>query len=533
MSTKHPQHSKIITALATLALAVPATSQTIGGRIQVSAITDSNTVDTAYSAYQDCNLVVWAQLQLGIYRIRAQRVGSNGVLLGGVVNLASSPVQAWHPAVAYVAKAQRFVIVWQERAAGRWVIKGKTLDPSSGATSITTELVSSPHDNLEPDIGGDLNTSESKAILVWRREGSGILTSQVTVNPIGGPLRSPVTLQASASPADALPAISKSGGSAHRYMLAWKRNGAIDIVYARSLTKGGGARGATVTLGTGTEIGAPDVDGDGTYFVVAWARQRSILLTKRDAFARMVRFDGSTAVSHSPTETLALTSLDEGDPAVGFTGNKFAVAWSQEVLGGTKDIFMKMFAPTQMVACGPRSAFRGSRTQNVRPAIGSMFAGGSEKDEALVAYISEASGGVVDAQRIEGMGSGGPISDIGGGCGLGGLASAHGAFAVGNPDFEVRLSGIPLGLKLVVLNIAPKGPPLLSCGLCQISTPTVLISRKTATGQTGVKLPIPCDNSLIGDEFQLQFYVLDSGTTACSALMDFSFSNRLEGKLAW
>src|SRR5262245_38341595 len=110
---------------------------------------------------------------------------------------------------------------------------------------------------------------------------------------------------------------------------------------------------------------------------------------------------------------------------------------------------MASFDPGSGALCEPATAVHESTSSDGLPDVGAQFGAGANSDQALVAWHTMTNNVLVDsdlrARRVEEVGPGGPVTDLGGGCGGGGVAWVNGPVAIGNSSFALTLSGADPG----------------------------------------------------------------------------------------
>ena len=108
-----------------------------------------------------------------------------------------------------------------------------------------------------------------------------------------------------------------------------------------------------------------------------------------------------------------------------------------------------------------------------------------------------------------------------------------GPCALGNAQFELRLSGAGSSINLASVMFADSSVP---CGPCTIqSDPVSFLFAPGLAGNAVLPLPIPCDTTLIGAEVFTQWASLLTGSTPCLLLppsLGISFSNRVKATIA-
>ena len=501
--------------------------------------------DVAYSKGHNIYLSVW-QLRSPTMVIKARRVTPGGTVLNPEISISSGPYQNYSPTVAYVHQTARFLVCWYRRPllGGRASIVGRTINPTNGAMSSIKTIISSTEDNILPALGGDRTTDNNKAILLWNRVGKGVLATRVRVPASGTPSIYGATYVVSNAPDATMPAISRSGGSKRRWMAAFVRK-TLGIqareVFAIAIGSNSAPDGGPVKVSAGFgDDEWPSIDGNGEDFFVGWHRDQTLSKTKKDVYARALRHDGSKAVLNGSIITVAKGSLDQREPAVSFMQRKFCIAWSGEYtssIANYHDLYFRFYGIDDAHPCG-EGKVRGSGARDSDPAVASRYAGGeSAGDEGIIVFASSKpqkfSDSTITAQRVEAMGNGGKVKNLGNGCGLGGMATAYSPFALGNKDFVVRLNGAGPASKVAIFNLSPVQPPLVICGSCHIMTPTVLFPVVVANGKATQPLPVPCDSKFMNMSMIFQFYVLGSRSTPCAGLDGISFSNSIQATIGF
>jgi hypothetical protein len=218
-------------------------------------------------------------------------------------------------------------------------------------------------------------------------------------------------------------------------------------------------------------------------------------------------------------------------PAVAWLGAKYAIAWVQmgsPFLTGT--IQLRTFEPRTCLPCGLQHTLSGPNAAHADPKLASRISGGV--DEAMLVFASVVPvppfHSAVAAQRLEAIGAGGAVVDLGGGCGAGGTAGTNGVpLAIGASAFAFQLGGAlggGNGGALFVLGAA--GPPLV-CGACAVLAPTVSFPRAVTGGSASFPLPIPCDVNLVGGALEVQWWCVGASSTPCAPAPAVAFSPRL------
>ena len=131
----------------------------------------------------------------------------------------------------------------------------------------------------------------------------------------------------------------------------------------------------------------------------------------------------------------------------------------------------------------------------------------------------------VRAQRLRSYGTGGTITNRGGGCGIRGTQAFSHNPAIGSNDFECSISGLPAGALLTIFNLSAIVPKLV-CGPCQWVPFAITVTPPIVANSASVSFPIPCLPSLVGETFETQWTTLDFAQAPCGLLPGFVVSDR-------
>ncbi len=505
---------------------------------------NSTNPDVAYDFGNDMFLVVWQRTYSAndndIYAIRVRSQAPTVPLR----LLDTALVDARAPTVACCWASQRFFVAWQERAtsATPWQIRGRAFDATDGALSNTIDVSSTFTlvEGTQPDSGG--SSVQNRVVVVWNEEGD-IVGNRVTVPASGDPSRVIGNQKTIVGLGGfSAPAISKSSGGIDRYLVAFERTtssptlevdiwGAVVDSNVNTL-----APAQTLANVQGAYETAPDVDGDGEDFVMAWTIDKNPGgATDRDIQAQQYHYD-SGSIFHATPSFDVRTPGDQFAPVVADAVTKYLVAWSEALSSSPAGaVGLNAICKGSASLCEvdrfltSTSWFAGSFK-----AIAAKFAAFSlsKNDEALLVFQGvdrqNFVDGVIYAQRLEAIGAGGPVIDLGGGCGGGGTLSTLGSLAIANPDFELRLQGAsPVGAPaLFLFNFGP--PVFSSCGPCFSDLRSDFrINRVVGSGGfVSIPLPLPADPTLFGVAGTAQAILFNS-PGPCTRYPQLSNSNRI------
>ncbi|MBK8979224.1 MAG: hypothetical protein IPM29_25285 [Planctomycetes bacterium] len=332
--------------------------------------------------------------------------------------------------------------------------------------------------------------------------------------------------------------VTKTGGGAGRFMLAWAQpQSGVRFTYfmscERDLTRG---LPTAVNGSPFTDHIEPAIASDGT--------NATIVLTAADA--NTGEFKLYTCFPPYPSGSQLrcrfVPAGGPGDdirrPTVTCFGNDFyGMAWADRTSFGSDyqlaGINVRHLEPT---ACGRRfDVITGTAHTVGLVRSGSMFEAGGLGDQAMVCFEDHnlANGSHdIYVQRIEALGSGGQVTNLGGSCEQGGaIATAGGTASLGNPNFALALSGAGrYGDTSATLMVGFGSQPILfHCGLgCTALLGEVFLGLgMTSGGGISAPLPIPCDPAFYGGTVNAQFWTYLPIGLSCG-LVPFAFSDILQ-----
>lgn len=501
---------------------------TIGSGVTVSNLATSESPDVA--VLDGIALVVWQRRYAsGDTDILAQRLQlSDGALVGSAIAVRTGSVASLFPRVAPVGLRDRFVIVWAEQASGPSYIAARSIG-LDGSLSNTLQVVASATDSFfAPDVGGDVDDLGGHAVAVWQN------STQARVEGARIHVAADGTLSSSgrttlAGPSALQPSIAETCGPAGRYMVAWLANTTPNLsisalVMDRDL---GVLHSRTVTRsGAGEEID-PDVDGDGTHWVVAYETGVAGAHDVRCAWFSWNDGAGQ-AIAHADVVVEADANDDETDPVVCFQSNSAIVIYlDAQPRTGTDFQRIASIDLFSCVPCEANEAFGGGSGWDVRnPAAAFDRSVG----RALFAYEQIHSGASIHELRagryLEEAGA--PVRVSPSGCGRGGVAHA-GCARHGHADFHLRVDDAEPNRPAFALLGFTGAFRTLGCGPCGLGVDpfrghAVWAGSTDAFGHASLNVPLPSAVSFAQYAVvSSQWAILASGAAACPALgVDFS-----------
>jgi len=503
-----------------------------------SASQNNNHPDVAYDATNGVYLVVWERVSSATdHDIFGQRVSSAGAFVGAFILIEGGTDYATKPSVGNVNQTDRFLVAYQKGAgsAGPFDVFARAVDAATGAVSAALTVAGNAGDDIDPDVGGNRVFSilggGARAIVVWEWVGFGIQARVVSV-PASPASPTNVTggFAVSVGAGVANPSISKHGGAGGRCLVVWNLDPAVagqNTIQGRVVDFTGAL--LTPVGGVSNQLGVTEIEPgtdtkDGTEFLVAWKRYPDIV-------ARKMAFSGGSLVTASTAAALTPLALPTyhvySAPQVGWTGELYAVTWELHtagLLGGTADLVeTTSLDPTTCIRCETIEL----TSDGVEPALATQWSGGSTGDGALIAWTEIGSPNQVAAQRYRS--DVGQVTNLGGGCGTGGTASAVCA-TPGSNNFTHRLTGaiVPVPLAPVFLVIGLGESLNYPCGPCTLVPDpfTSFVFPATYSLLATVDLTLPSDPSLVGVTIVDQ-WVIPKPSGACGALGS-DLSNAIE-----
>ena len=472
-----------------------------------------------------------------------------GTRLGGGAVGSGAGSQS-RPRIANINQSDRFLVVWQDDASGNPDIKCRAVRASDGALSMPVTIASNFADELAPDVGGDaFDNQDLEALVVWQEVGVGIRGVQMTVAATGDPVMAGSVVTLDPLPLSANPTISKSGGfdpsNGGRYVVAWEADlGGTPLIGYLGVDRDLNLlTGPSYTAG-GVGSANPDVDGDGTQFLLVFQALEGPPPSKNDIWCQPLEFcTAGTSLCGPAASPLANTVSDDAiDPVTACLGPMFAVAWSDAEPLTLSDyrIAITNVVPATGQLCGsldmtgPTSGFN-----NSQPALCAKRSGGADNDEALLSFekLDNSSGNsTLKSHRYQPF-TGGPVTPIAGvgGCGTGGTADVGSPFAVGNASFHLTLRNADPGAPVAFLVFDTTMGAQSSCGTCTLINAQILSPIfPVLNGDADAALPLPCNTGLLGFTMDAQWVVFTPVAAAppCPVFPFISASNAIRMVMA-
>ena len=512
----------------------------IGTATEALPNVDSDYPDVAYDAYTDTYCVVWTQFYGG---------GSTGVVGSVWLRQGLSLAYAFgvnqtgdedSARVCLIGGTGVFVIVWVNRAGNGDSICGLAFEPSQAqATNVWT--LYGPGSVGNPVLSGEATVFDDDCLVAWLDGTYGLIGCSLAVDQ---------QLQVSATPLIQIaggnvtePAISKQGGDIGMHVVTW-----VD----RPVGQAGWVRAQVVDhdmnlVGPGVwvqnvpqDAGYPAVDGDGFLFLVAWEQQEVANPSGYDIKGRLLTV-GNNGFSSVGAVLDLVTYPGDLDIAVDVArlGDKFGICYEGHPASTPQygDVYFQALARNGAPIGGEQRCdltLGNNYINEYVPRLLGRCAGDAtlDSEEGLLVF-SDQSVATADAnvglQAIAAMGAGGPVLDLGGGCGPGGLAAASGPFALGNTGFQMELFGAqPLAVPFLL--IAWPGPHQ-SCGVCTAVNPWASSFVPNVAGYGAATIPLPGAPGLLGVGLEFQFATFLVNYVGCPLAPGLAFSNIVRATL--
>lgn len=459
--------------------------------------------------------------------------GTLGLLLP-VASVAGSFSRA--PRIAYHTVSNRCIVVYQQGASefALNTIEGAVIDGL--ATTITPFQVAGGAANyITPDLSGD-PSGAGQGVIAYARQSlsSGLFLRNYVLGASGVPtigIERALSINATA----VRPRVSKSSRTAIAVTYEQKP-GNHSFAYVQAVSGLGLLLGSPAAIGNpgGPDLHQPDIDGDGTDFMMVVEYQRAV--GDRDVSVAQWHWNGSSW--GPPVATAAVGQMigtDEGEPCVALLGPKYAIAWQQTVGFLSSIVQCRNFSRTGCIECGAQVTvpLSGSMAQ---PALASSYASGAIDNMALLTVTAAAqlfppSGDVYGCQWNAHT----PVTPtvLSAGCGHPMTLSLVGAPGIGNTTFGFSVSTTDaqasLGAFLLGIGLST---PRLPCGTCLIVNPVATNLVVLSGGVGNYALPLPCDQSLIGLPIQAQGAAIGSPQNVCPSLNTLSVSQAIAFTIA-
>ncbi|MCR9244743.1 MAG: hypothetical protein NXI31_06910 [bacterium] len=496
----------------------------IATAVEALAGTDCDFPDVAYDDYTQSYCVVWTQFLGGGQTGVVGSVFTATNLTFGYAFGVNQPGDEDSVRVCNIAGTGLFAMLWVNHdSQGSW-LSGLAFEPTQATATNVFDLWG-PSTITDPIVSGEATLFDDDCLVGWIDGTYGLLTCSLTIDQ---------QLQVSATQAAQVaagnvsePAFSKQGGNTGLHVLTWtdRPPGSPGWIRAQVLDHDANLVGQAAWIRNVPENCAwPAVDGDGFRFLVAWEEQEAANPAATDIKARTITVGPAGITSLGGTVDLVTYPGDlDIAPDVAMLGDKFGLVFVGQAPGSP------FFDDAYFLAVARDGTPIGSELRldltpgndyvyEHAPRLIGHSAGNpaTGSDEGLAVFADQSittADSNVGLQAVEAMGSGGAITDQGGGCGPGGLAVGTGPFALGNTNFRCELFGAqPLAIPFLLLGLPGTTQ---SCGFCSYVQPLGVQFVANTAGYASAPLALPGDPGLVGVAIEFQFASFNVSYVGC------------------
>jgi len=494
---------------------------------------DDRSPAVAYDASNDVFCVVWERIiSASDHDVYARFVTRAGVPVGGTLPVDTTTQVATAPQIAGCNARDAFVVVFDR---GIDVI-GRAVSAATSALGATTAIVSSSMRTESYAFGSVASSLQNSGVLcVWQKTTTSPVADkavQAAGVGVGASLDLTVGIVHDVARDVRLsrPRVSKSDRGRNRYAIVFQRtSGTRYLDFAMRVIDGSGAPVTSLhTLeSSATAPTAPEVDGDGDSWLVAWQT------TDFNVPPRQIIMIAALFVDPSTHESVIHRMGRLPDPPVSHGFVEPRVTWiTESCLVGFADQTASFRAArvrsvdgTFCSLCeGDFPAGMSTRVEGAPNGCAVRATGGTGEDVLLVWEQALAGNGDIIARRWRAVD--GDVTSLGGGCGRGGsnLASC----ARSPHAFAHVLRDAPALTPTVFLIAA--SPAGFSCGGCNLLPNLIgaasVVTTTSVNGQAAVGTDLPPASPLIGVPLFTQWATFDPATPACSQFL-LNLSNAL------
>lgn len=510
----------------------------IGTAVNALPNADCDFPDCAYDAYTDSYCVAWTQYFGGGASDIVGSVWAASDLSFAYAFAVNQAVDADSVRVCNIAGSGVFVMVWVAYEIQGNRIAGIAFDPlQAQATNVWT--LYGPAGVHSPIVSGEASVQGDSCIIAWQDLTYGLVGCTLQVNlqlQVGA--TQPVQL---AGGAVAEPCFSKQGGAPGLHLLVWvdRPTGLPGWVRARLFDYQLNPLGPGAWVQTGTQdCGWPAVDGDGFRFLVAWEEQELANPSLTDIRGRLLTVGPQGITSQGAVQDwVRHPGRADFAPDVAMLGDKYGLVYmsaAPQAAPFSDDAWARVLSGNGAPIGGelrldlvPGNVYRYEHAPRLIGCVDGDPA--SIFDDGLVVFADQSvttADSDVGLQQIVPMGPGGSVTDLGGGCGPGGLAVANGACALGNQDFRCELYGAQ-ALSIPFLLLGLPGP-LQQCGFCSLLQPLSCQFVANQAGYASAPLPLPGNPALVGLPLRFQFATFQVNYVGCPQTPGLAASNMVE-----
>lgn len=464
---------------------------------------------------------------------------ATGGIVGAAFPIEVSATNTEKPRLAAVRSSQRLLVVYRQPTGflGSIQLAARVVHVPTQAVSAAV-IVAGGIGSAPIGIASEDTTVDDEAIVVWGNS-TDVFAAEVTVPTAGPPIPfAPVTIASGL--VNPIATISKTNGGSGNYLLVWRSSAILPLpgqqlplycqLWSRNL-----AAVTPTRLVDGSTTGVPAADTSGTGWLVAYARWEPGSSTNRDIVCTEILYlapFSSLVVGSGPTLVEATAAQDESAPDVAWLGQRYSVTFTENAGASTENVGARLVNP-DCSTCGVRMSLVGVSisgwTQQRDAHLAGRAAWVAGATDGAVAFEQDnptTPAPLVISQRLTSVGPGGAVVDLGGGCGVGGTATAGpNGFALGNQDCRFAVTGLAPGALPLCCLATPAAT--IPCGSCTFLSPVATIYEPNVGGAAVHVFQVPCDPALFGFQMEVQWASLLTPTSPCPLLPGLSASNRV------
>ncbi|MGE3172363.1 MAG: hypothetical protein AB7O97_07025 [Planctomycetota bacterium] len=517
----------------------------IGPVVDALAGYDIDFPDVAYEPFSDSYCAVWTMYQGGgtsdvvgaVYRASDRQLAYAFVI--------NQPGDEDSIRVTAIRGMGVYVMAWCNLSDPAGIkLSTMTLEPTQGIGS-QVYVLAGPGAIDAPQLSGEATLFDDDCLIVWDDAQYGAVGASLIVNPdLTMGMTQPLVIGGGPDAYEI--SISKQGGQQGLHLVTW-----VD----RPAGLPGWVRAQVVDhdmnlMGPGAWVqqepqnaGRPASDGDGFQFLVAFEQQEVQNPSSTDVLGRLLTVStaGITTIGQA-LELAAYPSFTDGYPDVALLGDRFAAAYQSGIPGQPyiDDCYVRVFERNGTPVGDEQHldlTIAGNYQFEHAPRLISRRDGDADTtaDDGLVVFADQDNRSAesdIGLQAIEAMGQGGPVVDLGGGCGPAGLCAVRGACALGNQSFAIDLHAAQtLAVPFLIVGWSPR--PVLTCGVCAITDPHLFLFGANTAGTATTTLALPTDAAFAGLPLELQWIAFNVAYVGCPLVPGAAASNRVQATIGY
>jgi hypothetical protein len=439
--------------------------------------------------------------------------------------------------VASIGGMGVFVLVWCNLTSGPSSIQIATmaLEPTQGMGS-QVYIIAGPGNVDTPQLSSEATVYDDDCLIIWDDSNAGVVGASLQVNPdLTMSMTAPIVI--GGGPAATELALSKQGGNPGLHVVTWVDR--AQVVDHDMVLQGPAAWIQNVP----ENAGRPAVDGDGFLFFVAWEQQELASPASTDVLGKVITVSpaGITTIGQAFAVAVYPTFLD-GAPDVAMLGDRFGVVYQSGIPNQPyiDDVFFRTFERNgnpiggelrlDVTTAGHYQFEHAPRIIGRRDGDATTAA-----DDGLCVFAdqdNQSAESDIGLQAVEAIGPGGPVVDLGGGCGPAGLCSVRGPCALGNATFAIDLHGAQtLAVPFLIVDYSSRPP--LGCGVCTVTDPDLWLFGANTAGTATCTLPLPGAAVFDGLALELQWAALNVAYVGCPLVPGAAASNRVRATIGY